>query len=64
MIRKALLRVKIWLKRATGIGYKRYPPLSEVLKDDDRRADELCWRARILWREVTLLERDLLHGQR
>lgn len=54
--------VWIWITRATGIGYRRYPPLSEILKDDSRRADDLCRKAQILWREVALLERYLLHG--
>lgn len=63
MIRKALLRVKTWLKRATGIGYERYPPLSELLEEEERRAADLSWRARIVWNEVNRLERDLLHGR-
>lgn len=48
------------LKRATGFGYRSYPPLSEEI--DHQKAEEMVQQSRTLREEVNHIERLLVHG--
>ncbi len=47
----------IWLSRATGIGYRSYPPLEEVIEPE--KASEARRKADYLVRELDELEREI-----
>jgi hypothetical protein len=54
-----LNQIVIWLKRATGIGYKKFPPLPKTMVVDPRAADPIKRKSDVVVREIERLEREL-----
>jgi hypothetical protein len=55
-----LAGIAVWLSRATGIGYRSYLPLSEVLdKSELQVKKEISRRARRIREQIDELERTL-----
>lgn len=48
-----------WIKRATGVGYRKFPPLSQEPIVDPRLADPLKRKSDQVVREVERLEAEL-----